>query len=127
MKRITIIISFLVLNSVFGLAQKAEFSFLEKPVIKWDKTPEGQILSHYFVFENSGSEPLVISEAKVTCPCTKVEFPEYPISPNKTDSILVTFDTNKKAYFQDRTVQILSNAKKNPTLKLKVYVIPKEE
>ena len=125
MKSVTLII--LLLNSALGFSQAAEFNFLSKTTVKWDKTPEGEQLQHYFVFENSGDAPLQIQEAKVACTCTKVSFPKKPIPPNEKDSILVSFDTNNKFYWQDRTVELIANTKRKGKLKLKVYVIPKDE
>lgn len=122
-----ILLTYILLNSALVISQVAEFDFLDKTTVKWDKTPEGELLEHYFVFKNTGDIPLKIHEAKVTCPCTKVSFPEKPTLPNQKDSILVTFDTNEKFYWQNRTVEILANTTKNEKLKLKVYVIPKDE
>jgi hypothetical protein len=120
-------IIFIALNSAFGYGQTAEFSFLEGSTKKWDKTPEGELLKHYFVFTNTGDAPLIIDEAQVACPCTKVTFPQKPVPPGATDSILVTFDTNHKFYNQDRKIILKANTKKEEKLRIKVYVIPKEE
>jgi len=115
------------MNSAVGFTQQAEFSFIETSVVKWGKVQEGSQLERYVVFENTGDIPLIIKDSKVACTCTKVQFPSYPIAPKEQDSILVQFDTNNKFYHQDRIVEIYSNAKKVIKLKLKVYVIPKEE
>lgn len=117
----------MIINSAIGFAQYAEFSFLDKTTHKWDKANEGDQLQHYFVFENTGNVPLIINEALVTCSCTKIIFPKYPIAPNQKDSILVSFDTNQKYYTQDRTIKIKANTKKEQELRIKVYVVPKEE
>lgn len=120
-------IIFIALNSALGFGQEAEFSFLTNTTVKWDKTPEGELLEHYFVFKNTGSEPLVIDDAEVACSCTKVTFPKKPIPPQSKDSILVTFNTEGKFYNQDRKILLKANTKKEAKLRLKVYVIPKEE
>lgn len=120
-------IIFIALNSAFGFGQMAEFNFLEGTTKKWDKTPEGTILKHYFVFKNTGEAPLIIDEALVACPCTKVAFPSKPVLSGTKDSILVTFDTNHKFYNQDRKIILKANTKKEEKLRIKVYVIPKEE
>jgi hypothetical protein len=115
------------LSSALGFGQVAEFSF-EAPVFKSPKINEGKQIEHYFVFTNTGKAPLIISHYEVACSCTKVFFPDYPIAPGKTDSIRVTFDSNGKYYQQDRAIILSSNAKKKETtLRLKVYVIPKED
>jgi hypothetical protein len=67
--------------------------------------------------------PLVITEAKVACPCTVVEYPKEPIAPGRKGNIHVTFDTKGKIGYQDRIIEIYSNAKKNPVkLRFKVDV-----
>jgi hypothetical protein len=115
-----------IVNSAIGYCQSAEFSFKDKTTIKFPRTLEGQQLHHYFVFENTGNLPLIIQEANTSCPCAQAKFPIYPILPGQRDSILVTFDTNQKAYHQDRKIEIISNVKKKTFLGIKVYVIPKE-
>lgn len=117
----------MIINSAIGLAQYAEFNFINKTTHKWDKVNEGVQLQHYFVFENAGAVPLVISEALVSCNCTKVEYPQYPIAPGQKDSILVQFDTNQKYYNQNRVIQIEANTKKKQELRIKVFVVPKED
>ncbi|MCO5267757.1 MAG: DUF1573 domain-containing protein [Brumimicrobium sp.] len=124
---IRLIFSLFILNSAFGFAQKAEFKFLTPTIHDWGKVKEGGILEHYFVFQNIGQEPLVINETMVACHCTTVKFPTYPILPQKTDSILVQFDTNKTYYRQNRAIIIKSNTKKNEKLVIKTFVIPKED
>ena len=115
------------LNSAVALSQSAEFFFLDKTNHKWDDTKEGILLKKTFRFVNAGNAPLVIQEANVTCTCTKVIYPQQPIAPKDTSEIIIQFDTNQKYYYQNRTVEIISNAKKNPKFRLKVYVIPKEQ
>jgi len=115
------------LNSALGFAQVAEFTFLTKSKVKFEKINEGEIIKHYYVFENSGTTPLVIHDYNVSCTCTSIKFPNYPIAPNEKDSILVVFDSNGKYYLQDRTVDIESNAENKIKLRFKVYVIPKDE
>ncbi|RFC55491.1 DUF1573 domain-containing protein [Brumimicrobium aurantiacum] len=115
------------INSAIGLAQYAEFSFLNKTTHKWEKTKEGKQLTHYFVFKNSSEVPLIINDALVSCSCTSIDFPSDPILPNQKDSILVQFDTNQKYYLQDRKIKLIANTKKEEELRIKVYVIPKDE
>ena len=122
-----IVLLIMIVNSAIGFAQYAEFNFSNKATHKWDKVDEGAQLEHYFVFENSGEVPLIINEALVSCSCTKVEFPDYPILPQQKDSILVRFDTNQKYYMQDRIIKLKANTKKDQELRIKVFVVPKED
>lgn len=117
----------IILNSAFGYSQIAEFDFLGSTTHTWDKTNEGEVLEHYFVFKNTGDAPLIIENAEVSCDCTTVEFPDYPIFPQASDSILVKFNTNQTYYNQNRRIVLKANTKKDTRLRIKTYVIPKDE
>jgi len=110
------------LNSAFVLGQEAEFSFDEKTTFKFPKTKEGTLLTHTFHFTNTGDAPLIISEYKVACKCTKAIFSKEPVMPGEKGTIKIEFDTQGKIAWQDRTVEIYSNAKKSP-LKLRFKVM----
>ena len=115
------------LNAALGFSQEAVF-YVQKSTVKFPKTNEGDTLSHYFVFENSGTKPLKIERYEVECDCTVLDFPKYEIQPGAKDSVRLLFDTNGKYYFQDRTVLVYTNSKKKmTTLRFKVNVIPKED
>lgn len=122
-----IVLLIVILNSAIGFAQYAEFEFLSTPIHQFGKVNEGVQLKHYFIFKNSGDVPLSIDDALVSCPCTKIDFPKKPILPNQKDSILVHFDTQQKYYQQDRIIKLKANTKKQQKLRIKAYVIPKED
>ena len=108
--------------SVNGFSQ-AKITFKEK-THRFPKTKEGVLLEHDYAFTNTGNEPLIIDGIKVTCSCTKFTYPKTPILPGEKGIIHVTFDTNKKYEWQNRTLVISSNAEK-PTsiIRFKVMVI----
>jgi len=72
---------------------------------------KGEVVKLEFNFTNTGTEPLLITDAKVECSCTKVDFPKQPIAPNQTAKVIVNFDTKSVYDRQDRVVEIISNAK----------------
>ncbi len=114
-------------NSALVFAQGAEFKF-EGKVHKFPKTLEGALLQHDYVFENTGDAPLIIQDIKVSCTCTKFQFPKTPILPGKKGTIKVSFDTQGKIGYQDRILEIHSNAIKSPTkIRFKVMVDNKKE
>jgi hypothetical protein len=115
------------MNSAIGFGQSAEFEFLNGTSHKWDEADEGVMLEHYFVYQNVGEAPLTIDDAKVSCSCTKIKYPDAPTLPGEKDSILVTFNTEGKFYMQDRKIEIYSNASRKDKLRIKVFVRPKEE
>ena len=87
---------------------KKNFGFVKK----------GEIVKILFSFTNAGNEPLLISDYKVECSCTTVDFPKQPILPQQTNSLTVSFDTKSVYDRQDRTIEIISNAK-NSTQKIR--------
>jgi len=106
----------------------AVFSFVGKTMFQFPDTLEGKQLSHAFKFKNTGSEPLVITDFKVACSCTKAIFSKAPILPNETSEIIITFDTKGKYGYQDRVIKIFSNAEKNPIkLRIKTFVFTKSD
>ncbi|MES2761602.1 MAG: DUF1573 domain-containing protein [Bacteroidota bacterium] len=80
---------------------KKNFGFVKK----------GEVVKMDFEFTNTGNQPLLISAANVECSCTTVEFPKQPVMPAQTGTLTVNFDTKSVYDRQDRTVEIVSNAK----------------
>jgi archaellum component FlaG (FlaF/FlaG flagellin family) len=86
--------------------------------------------TYEFKFKNTGSEPLIITDAKGSCGCTVPTYPKnVPIKPGETQVIKVTYDTKRPGGFT-KTVTINSNAKtpqKVITIKGTVQPAPTEE
>lgn len=93
--------------SAFSQAQlkftdtKKSFGFVKK----------GELVKIEFDFVNTGNQPLIISDVKVECSCTSVDFPKQPIAPNQSSKVTISFDTKSVYDRQDRIVEIISNAK----------------
>ena len=123
--RLYFAIIIIALNSALVFGQEAEFS-LDKSVHKFPKTVEGVLLEHEYTVTNSGDAPLIISDYKVSCSCTKAYLPKKPILPGESYKIRVTFDTEGKYDWQDRTVFLQTNTKKEThSVRFKVRVISK--
>lgn len=75
---------------------------------------QGEKVVHEFVFENTGKEPLMITEAHGSCGCTVPDYPKEPIMKGEKKVIKVTFDSAGKMGLQDKTVTITSNAPDSP-------------
>ncbi len=89
----------------------------------FQRVQEGARLNRYFTFRNTGTVPLVITDYKVNCVCTKLHFPLYPILPGAVDSVKLSFDTTSKLGYHVRDVIIKSNAVNTPVkLRFKVFV-----
>ena len=99
----------LILFSFSAFSQaKLEFKDTKK---SFGFVTKGEIVKLEFDFVNTGNQPLIISDAKVECSCTTVDFPKQPIAPNQSSKITVSFDTKSVYDRQDRIVEIISNAK----------------
>ena len=121
-----LVVAFILINSAFCIGQKAEFS-VDKSVFTFPKTKEGPVLLHDFIVTNTGTAPLIISDYKVSCPCTKVTLPGT-IQPGDSAIIHVTFETKGKYYEQDRSIILITNTRKGTEkLRFKVFVIPEDE
>ena len=106
-------------------------SYTKAPEFKWEvvshdfgKIPQGKPVSILFKFTNTGSAPLVISQAKGSCECTKAEYLPAPIPPGKTGWVKAIYDASKPGNF-NRNVTVLSNIDGGPVqLQIKGEVLP---
>ena len=57
---------------------------------------QGESVEHAFTFTNTGSEPLIISNAKGSCGCTVPVWPREPVAPGESGVIEVEFDSADK-------------------------------
>lgn len=72
-----------------------------------------------FEFENTGNEPLILSNVRASCGCTTPSYTKEPIMPGKKGTIDVTYNTNTVGGFT-KTVTVTSNAVDNPRIVLKI-------
>ena len=69
----------------------------------------GEKVNHTYKFTNTGSEPLIISNAKGSCGCTVPSWPKEPIAPGASADIQVQFDSKGKSGKQSKRVTITAN------------------
>ncbi len=69
-----------------------------------------------FSFTNTGSEPLIIENAKGSCGCTVPKYPKEPIAPGATGEIEVVYKPGKQKNKQSKTVTITANTTPNKTV-----------
>lgn len=97
----------------FGPQAGPKFKFESKSV-KFEKVRAGEVLSFDYVFENTGVQPLIITNIKVSCGCTKPQWPKEPVKPGEKDTIHVKFNTSGKIGWQDRILEVHSNTQGSP-------------
>lgn len=84
-------------------------AFEENGTFDFGTVTEGEIVSHTFKFKNTGSEPLIISDAKGSCGCTVPSKPTAPIAPGEDGEITVQFNSKNKKGARNQKVTITSN------------------
>lgn len=90
---------------------------MEFEAYDWDfgKITQGEKVEHTFKFTNTGTEPLVISDAKGSCGCTVPSYPKEPIPPGESSEIRVAFNSKGKKGVQRKSVNITANTTPNRT------------
>lgn len=108
-------------------AEGAEIAFTESSKNFGDIT-QGDVVEYTFKYENTGSQPLILSNVLVTCGCTATNWPRDPVAPGKSAEITVRFDSKGKNGAQNKIITVVSNAV-NPREKvsIKANVLPKKK
>jgi len=96
----------------------AEISF-DKEVHDYGKIEQHGDGACEFTITNTGSQPLIISNAKGSCGCTVPSWSREPIAPGATSTIKVKYDT-KRIGLINKTVTITSNATNSPNAVVRI-------
>ncbi len=108
-------------------ASIAEIQFMEN-TFNFGEILQGEIVQNVFEFENTGTEPLIITNVKGSCGCTVPSWPKEPILPGEKASLLVEFNSASKKGMQSKRVTITANTEPvNTYLTLKGKILLKEE
>lgn len=86
----------------------AAFTF-EKTEHDFGKIGQDAPVEYTFKFKNTGTEPLIISEARGSCGCTVPQYSKEPIPVGESGEIQVSFDPKGKSGVQRKTVTITAN------------------
>jgi len=96
---------------------------LPKTTIKFDEEKydfgdmkQGDVVHHTFMFTNTGSNPLVISNAIGSCGCTVPTYPKTPIAPGAKSGVEVQFNSAGKEGLQNKTVTLTANTDPSTTV-----------
>lgn len=125
-----ILLAFLIYNVSLNAQQDsnreyAQMTFLDNDyhfgVIK-----EGEVVQNVFQFTNTGSVPLVISNARGNCGCTIPEYPKEPILPGESAKLLVKFNSKRKKGRQKKGIIITANTDPELTIIHLIGYVTKE-
>ena len=89
---------------------------------------EGETVIYSFKFKNTGGSDLLISNVSASCGCTATKYSKDPVAPGDEGVVTVSFDTRRRAGFQNKSITVASNTQPNKTvLRVKAKVIsPKD-
>ncbi|MEP2770785.1 MAG: DUF1573 domain-containing protein [Fulvivirga sp.] len=131
-----VIFVFSIFTIVGAVAQEAaEGSNTSGPVMSFEEDKhdfgdifQGDKVEHVFEFENTGNEPLIITNVQTTCGCTAPEWPRDPVAPGQSGKIKVVFNSTGKMGRQNKVITVVSNAN-SPLNRVTIVtnVLPKKE
>jgi hypothetical protein len=133
MKKVTLFLSLLFVTAL--VSKNASAQIVSGAKIEFSKETHDYGTVKYggdgtctFDFTNTGTEPLIISNAKGSCGCTVPEWPKEPIAPGATGSIKVSYDTKRPGAIS-KSVTITSNDSAEPTKVIRITgnVLPAPE
>lgn len=70
---------------------------------------EGPTADYEFVFENTGSEPVVLDRVQASCGCTTPTHTKEPVLPNKSGTIKASYNTQGRPGPFTKTITVFSN------------------
>ena len=93
----------------------------------FESVTQGEVVDHFFEFQNGGNNVLIIENIITSCGCTASEWTKEPIRPGQRGCIKVTFDSTGKIGHQRKIITILSNAESEKTeLIVEAFVLPRK-
>ena len=76
----------------------------------FNKIEEGVQATHTFEFTNTGTAPVVISNAQASCGCTTPDWTKEPVMPGKTGKVTASFNSQGRPGNFSKTVTVISNS-----------------
>ena len=93
----------------------AEITIVGDEAINFGEIIQGKDKNIEFIIQNTGTGNLIITNAKASCGCTKLEYPKEIIKPGNKERIKVTFNSNKIGE-QKNNITLTTNA--TPSIKI---------
>lgn len=84
------------------------------------KVKEGETINHEFIFTNTGQSDLIIRKIKASCGCTTVNPKVTVIKPGQSSSLSASFRTSGFTGRQSKSITVITNDPKSPTLMLRL-------
>ncbi|MCK9499759.1 MAG: DUF1573 domain-containing protein [Bacteroidales bacterium] len=112
------------------------FSQSQQPMISWEKTvhdfgnfkEEAGNQTYDFIFTNTGSMPLYITNVRASCGCTATDYTKEPVAPGTTGFVRVTYNPKNRPGKFNKSVTVSSNTENATTLlRITGDVTPREK
>ena len=96
-------------NTTTSSAANAPVMNFEKLTHDFGKIKSGDKVTYDFKFTNTGKSPLIVTDARASCGCTKPAWPHTPVKPGDNGVINVTFNSAGRMGLQDKQITITAN------------------
>jgi len=120
MKRISLLLTSLILFCGWAAAQNAKISFNETEHDFGIIGEKNGNATFNFVLTNNSNDPIVITNAIASCGCTKPVWTKEPIEPGKQGSIEVSYNPVGRIGVFDKTITVYLNNDQSAPAKLKI-------
>ncbi len=114
------------IEEYFGELTEAQLA--EAPRAQFDRTDydygkikAGEKVAYEFRLTNTGKKPLLIRKTKASCGCTVAAPDKSELKPGETTSIKVTFDSTGRSGRDSKSVTVITNDPRQPTINLAIH------
>ena len=107
MKKLLFVFAFLFVATFANAQGVIKFT---KESHDFGKVEEGVVAVHTFEFANTGTAPVVISNAQASCGCTTPDWSKEPIMPGKSGFVKASFSSQGRPGNFSKTVTVISNS-----------------
>ncbi|MDZ7876527.1 MAG: DUF1573 domain-containing protein [Saprospiraceae bacterium] len=125
MKHFTLVFFVIAFTANLAMAQSGPVMTFEKTEIDYGTVALGGDGVKIFKFKNTGTQPLVIKNARGSCGCTVPKWPNEAIQPGKIGTIEVKYDTNRAGAFNKNVFVETNETQPQHTLIIKGTVMDK--
>jgi hypothetical protein len=106
------------------MEEKKGLSFTKMEIVR-ENIPYGTDDLFVFEFKNESQQEALITGVQTSCGCTTANKPEEPLSPGKSSSISVKYDTKRVGQFT-KTITVSSNVSDPIILTIRGSVLPEK-
>ena len=121
MKSLTFLFVLFLSIQVFAQSTEADAEVQTGPTITFEEKShnfgeinQGEKVQYDFVYKNTGSEPLIISNVRTSCGCTAPNWSKEPLPVGESATLKIVFNSAGKRGMQNKIITITSNATNNP-------------